>query len=125
MAVVSPSSGFAVPFWFLLFRPLKRNPSHARVHRRPGSMVMHLVDVYWIVEPPFSPPGPSVSWLDIAAFIGIGGVWLALFAWQLRRRPLLAEGDPRLVRAPLTEWRRGTDGQQRRAVRPGIFGGGA
>jgi hypothetical protein len=98
VATILAVFGFAVPFWFLLFRPLKRNPITLACIAG-WVMLMHLVDVYWIVEPPFSPPGPNISWLDIAALIGIGGVWLGVFAWQLARRPLLAQDDPRLVRA--------------------------
>ncbi len=98
VAIAVAVLGFGVPFWFLLFRPLKRNPITLACIAG-WVMLMHLVDVYWIVEPPFSPPGPSISWVDVTALLGIGGVWLALFGWQLGRRPLLAPGDPRLVRA--------------------------
>ena len=98
--------GFAVPFWSLLFRPLKRN-------RRALALVaawllgMHFVDVYWLVEPPFQPGGPRVSWLDVFAVVGIGGVWLAIFAWQLTRRPLLPRFDPRWVTVEALEAVRG------------------
>jgi len=98
VAISLAAFGFGLPFWFLLFRPLKRNPVTLACIAG-WLMLMHLVDVYWLVEPPFSPAGPSLSWLDGATLIGIGGVWLAVFAWQLGRRPLLAPGDPRLVRA--------------------------
>lgn len=98
VAVVLAVFGFGVPFWFLLFRPLKRNPITLACIAT-WVMVMHLVDVYWLVEPPFTPAGPNVNWLEVVTLIGIGGVWMATFGWQLGRRPLLAASDPRLSRA--------------------------
>jgi hypothetical protein len=98
VALVLATFGFAIPFWLLLFRPLKRNP-------RTLSMiaglivVMHVVNVFWLVQPPFSPGGPRLDWLTVAALIGVGGLWLAVFLWQLGRRPLLAPNDPRLAQA--------------------------
>jgi hypothetical protein len=35
----------------------------------------------------------------VAAPAGIGGIWLAYFAWQLKGRPLLPLGDPELAEA--------------------------
>lgn len=90
--------GFLVPFWFLLFRPLKRNPRTLRAIAA-LLIVMRLVDTYWLVKPPFEPGGPLVSWLDIAAVVGLGGVWLAVFLRQLTGRPLLVRYDPRFVPA--------------------------
>ena len=37
-----------------------------------------------------------VHWLDLAAPLAIGGLWLWMFFTQLRQRPLLAFGDPYL-----------------------------
>jgi len=34
------------------------------------------------------------QWLLIAALVGIGGLWLANFAWNLEQLPLLAIHDP-------------------------------
>jgi hypothetical protein len=33
--------------------------------------------------------------MDIVVPIGIGGIWMAAFAWALRQRPLLAVRDQR------------------------------
>jgi hypothetical protein len=32
--------------------------------------------------------------LDVIALIGFGGGWLALFTWQLSKRPLIPINDP-------------------------------
>ncbi len=88
---------FALPFALLLSRDLKRQA------RRLGAiavvvMAMRLVDMFWMVAPNFpqAQHGLSVHWLDLAAPIGIGGIWMAAFLNQLRGRPLLPLCDPRL-----------------------------
>lgn len=80
---------FALPFMLLLSRDIKEVP------RRLGTIAavifgMHLVDVFWMVMPAFYRDGPDLHWLDVIAPVGVGGVWMALFAWQLNGRSLLA-----------------------------------
>jgi hypothetical protein len=41
--------------------------------------------------------GWNPHWLDLAAPIGIGGIAIAFFIWQLNRRPVLPPNDPRLA----------------------------
>jgi hypothetical protein len=50
--------------------------------------VAHIVDVWWVITPSFYPQGIHVSWLDFAALLGIGGVWLFVFARNLLSKPL-------------------------------------
>ncbi|MFN8443027.1 MAG: hypothetical protein U0175_19785 [Caldilineaceae bacterium] len=52
-----------------------------------------LVYFYWVVTPVFH-PAFHLHWLDIVIPCAIGGLWLAAFSWQLRRRPLLPNHDP-------------------------------
>jgi hypothetical protein len=46
-------------------------------------------------------PVPSVikgmSWFDIPAIAGIGGIFVAAFVWRLKQRPLVPPNDPRLA----------------------------
>jgi hypothetical protein len=44
-------------------------------------------------------PGPVETLLYVALPVGMGGVWLAFFIRQLRRRPLLPPNDPLIDRA--------------------------
>jgi hypothetical protein len=90
---------FATPFLLLLMRKTKR---HADRLLRVCVLliVVRLLDVYWVVEPAFHDEKLSVHWLDLVAPCAIGGVWLALFAWQLNKQPLLPLNDPRLQGAP-------------------------
>ena len=86
---------FFVPFFLLLFRVMKRNRSYL-VTIAATLFVVHVVAVYWLVAPSFHPQGVEVSWLDFAAPIGGGGVWLALFGWVLGGVPLVPRNDPRM-----------------------------
>ena len=36
-------------------------------------------------------------WTDIPAIAGLGGIFIAAFAWRLRQRPLVPPNDPRLA----------------------------
>ena len=55
---------------------------------------VRLLDVFWYTVPAFHPSAFSIHWMDIAAPIGIGGLWLAFFIWQLRPVALIPLGDP-------------------------------
>jgi hypothetical protein len=62
-------------------------------------LFMRLVDLYWLVAPDFRKGHFGVSWMDFAAPLGIGGLWLAYFLTQLEKRPLMPLNDPQLVEA--------------------------
>jgi hypothetical protein len=91
-------AGFFIPFWFLLFRPLKRNP-RTLAWIAGLVVVMHVVNVYWLIAPPFEPAGPTPGVLDVVALIVMGAVWLAAFVWRIRAQPLLARSDVRMQTA--------------------------
>jgi hypothetical protein len=96
LALVLVFVGFMLPFFLLLFRPLKRR--RGRLAAIAGLVcVTQVAHVYWLVAPPFEPAGPAPSWLDPLALVGFGGLSLAVFAWQLAARPLIPAFDPRLA----------------------------
>jgi hypothetical protein len=90
---------FATPFVLLLMRGVKR---HAQRLLAVCVLLLaiRLVDIYWIVEPAFFGQKIQLHWMDFVTPVGLGGLWLTLFFWQLRSRPLLPLGDPRLAGAP-------------------------
>jgi len=84
---------FAVPFFLLLFRDVKRRgPWIAAIAF--GLLAMRLVDDFWRVIPAFEPERLAFRWTSFTAPLGIGGVWVAVFARALRRRPLVPLNDP-------------------------------
>jgi hypothetical protein len=84
---------FFAPFILLLLRAVKRN------RRRLAAVAvlilsMHAVDTYWQIAPSF--PNSSdggfqfhLSWMDISAFIGIGGIWFTYFLRILEKSSFL------------------------------------
>jgi hypothetical protein len=97
VAVIVLIFHFFVPFFLLLSRDLKRNPKLL-----PGVAVwlifMRLVDLFWYSRPEFTPRALPTIW-DLAAVLGLGGVWFFFFAGQLKQLPVLPVGDPKLAEA--------------------------
>jgi hypothetical protein len=84
---------FAFPFMLLLSASLKRN-ARKLLMLAGLILVMRIIDLFWMIAPEFSPDRFHVSWMDFVAPIGIGGIWLAIFAMQLSKRPLMPVNDP-------------------------------
>jgi hypothetical protein len=102
---------FAVPFLLLLSRDLKRTP-YRLVWVAAALLVIRYVDLFMLVSPEFDVTGANlhllagehesrifVHWLDFAAPLAVGGLWLWMFITQLMQRPLLAFADPYLREA--------------------------
>jgi hypothetical protein len=99
---------FFVPFFLLLSRDNKR--ASTRLVMIAGWIIfMRYVDIYMLVTPEFGSDGANlhmthgehashffVHWLDLAAPLAIGGLWMWMFCGQLLQRPLLAFRDPYL-----------------------------
>jgi hypothetical protein len=84
---------FAFPFLFLLSRSFKRNAGKL-VIVAVLILVMRLVDLFWTLAPSFADGQFHLNWMDLVAPIGMGGLWLATFAWALRQRALIPINDP-------------------------------
>jgi hypothetical protein len=84
---------FAFPFLFLLSRSFKRNAGKL-VIVAVLILAMRLVDLFWMIAPSFTHEYFHISWMDLVAPIGIGGLWLAFFARELSQRPLIPINDP-------------------------------
>jgi hypothetical protein len=91
---------FALPFSLLLSRDLKKNGPMLR-NIAAFVLLMRMVDIFWQVMPDFRKGDFGMSWMDIAAPLGIGGIWLAYFLTELLKRPLLPAGDEYLEGAIL------------------------
>lgn len=92
---------FALPFLLLLSRDIKRN---AAMLSKVAILLLvaRVVDTYWQAAPNFHTSlGDALrwSWMDVAAVVGLGGIWLGLFFWQLGARSLLPTRDPYFAEA--------------------------
>lgn len=86
---------FLIPFIVLLNRDLKHN------HKILGFtavlvLVMHIIELHWIVMPVFNHDGVVISWLDFATFIGLGGIFMGLFFQRLKKHNMIPVNDPHL-----------------------------
>jgi hypothetical protein len=97
VAVIVVIFHFFVPFFLLLSRDLKRD---AKVLPKIAIWLifMRLVDLFWMTRPEFTSRAVP-TWLDVVLPIAFGGLWLGLFAFNLKQMPLLPLGDPKLAEA--------------------------
>jgi hypothetical protein len=58
--------------------------------------LIRIAEITWEVMPSFHRTGVQFSWVDLAAVIGIGGIWFAVFGQILRSTQLL----PRYLQQP-------------------------
>ncbi len=92
---------FVLPFLLLLSRDLKRNAGLLGTVAG-VILVFRLMDLFWLVAPETAGghgdrgPSFSVHWLDLGAFLAVGGLWLLAFVRELKGRPLLPTGEPEI-----------------------------
>ena len=87
----------ALPLLPAVLRPALPREQAAVATRCSGSpllvLVMHLVDLVWLVVPASSDlTSPRIPWGDLppilVAMAGIGGIWIGAFLWHLQGRAL-------------------------------------
>jgi len=89
---------FGIPF-FVLFPQMAKKNKIVMTIMTIWILLMHWVDIYWIVMPTLHPHGVHFSWLDLTTLIGIGGIFLYIF-WRLfTAHPLVPVGDPDLEKS--------------------------
>ncbi len=89
---------YALPFALLLSRGRKRSAKALA----PVAVLLLLarwLDLHWLVAPSFSADAFTIHWLDLAAPLALGGLWLFLFTLGLKARPLLPANEPFLKEA--------------------------
>lgn len=90
--------GFALPFTMLLSRKVKRSLG-ILIPLAVFVFLVRYIDLFWHIMPAFYETF-HIHWLDFATPIGIGGIWVAFFISQLKRKPLVAMHDPRFQEVP-------------------------
>jgi len=95
VAVVLLAGHLLIPFFGLLSRHVKRN--------RPllafwavWLLVMHWLDLYWLVMPVLDPEGPVFSMTDLLCLVGLLALYTAGVLRTAGERSLVASRDPRV-----------------------------
>jgi hypothetical protein len=94
---------FALPFILLLFRDIKRDAKKL-IWVAVLVILMRWFDTFWLVVPNPWPGRPeahaafSFNWMYAIVPLAMAGIWLAYFAMELAKRPLLVRNDPQLPR---------------------------
>jgi hypothetical protein len=65
---------FFAPLAILLSRTAKRVPV-VLGSLAAAVLVVHVIDVYWLVAPSVRPAGLQIAWLDPLALVGLGILW--------------------------------------------------
>lgn len=90
--------GFFAPFGILFSRWVKRK-RRALMLVAFWAILVQAVNLFWFLVPTYERTGPLLTWLDIALWVGIGGIWLFAYFRSLGSRPILPLHDPRLSQA--------------------------
>lgn len=86
---------FCVPFLMLITRAAKRSGKFL-MFAALYMLVVHYVDLYWLIFPNFLPHGAHFSWVDVVTMMAIGGPFLWYFWTRYTAGPLVPVGDPKL-----------------------------
>lgn len=88
---------FGAPFFLLLSRRLKRNGT-ALALVGAWLLLMHYVDVFWIVVPALDGATP-LHWLDLPALVALLATSALFVAWLASGKAAVPRNDPRLARS--------------------------
>jgi hypothetical protein len=93
LSLVLIAGHFVLPFCLLLSQDLKKRPKLlARIAW--FIIAIRLYDLIWLVAPTFNQGGFPISLANVGVPLALGGLWLFLFAGQLRKRALVPVNDP-------------------------------
>jgi len=91
---------FLIPFVLLLGQDIKRH-AWKIAPLALWLMVMRWLDLYWLIIPNFPDTKGHFEFgsliLAVVATLGIGGLWLVVFFYNLKLRPLVVRHDPMLA----------------------------
>jgi hypothetical protein len=87
-----------IPFFALLPRTVKRERAVLGAWSV-WMLIMHWLDLYWLVMPSLSPERLPFGWIDIGCLVGLGGLYLAAVLRLAGNHSLVPLNDPRLPEA--------------------------
>jgi hypothetical protein len=88
VAIFIAAAQFIIPFIILLSIRARHNLRRLAIL---GGLLLfsNLVNTFWHVKPAFYPGQFAISWLDLVIPAAMGGLWMAVFLYNLQRRPAL------------------------------------
>jgi hypothetical protein len=92
-SLVLMAFAFAGPFLALLGRRPKRNLQYVAAVAG-WILFFRVVDMAWVILPEFHDTIAEISWVNLVAPLGIFGIWLSIWAWNMQQAPLLPMNDP-------------------------------
>ncbi|MFC1725783.1 hypothetical protein ACFL4T_09160 [candidate division KSB1 bacterium] len=84
---------FIIPFFVLITAAAKKNLK-ILAGTSIWLLVMHWIDIYWIVMPNFHEVCVRISWMDFSTMVGIGGFFVWFFWRRLLSHSLIPVNDP-------------------------------
>ncbi|MCK5086183.1 MAG: quinol:cytochrome C oxidoreductase, partial [Melioribacteraceae bacterium] len=88
---------FFIPYFGLLSQPSKMDPKRLKIMSI-WILFAHMINLFWIVLPTFSPDGLKFGWIEIGFIILAFGIVLVVFNLAARNKNLVPVGDPKLQR---------------------------
>ncbi|HUO85618.1 MAG TPA: hypothetical protein VM534_10940 [Thermoanaerobaculia bacterium] len=87
---------FFLPFTLLLMRGIKDRPRFLAMTSG-LILLMRGLDAIWLIAPAFH-DSLALLWLSPLAIVALGGLWLAVYFWQLGRNTALPAREPHVER---------------------------
>ncbi len=89
--------GFFAPFMILFSRWVKRTRRALSIVAV-WALVVQCLNYYWFLVPAYGRSGFQVTVLDVLLLVGLGGIWVAVYARALAARNVVPANDPRLLK---------------------------
>lgn len=89
---------FVLPFLVLLNRSAKYNRTVLAI-MSVIVLFVHFAELYWIIMPTFNEHAIHFSWIDITAFLGLGGIFFGMFFQKFSKHSLIPINDPKLEKS--------------------------
>ena len=87
---------FVIPFVLLLGRDRKHNKTLLK-STSILIIVLHFLEIHWIVMPVLHDVNFAFSWLDITTLVGLGGIFMGLFFSTFKKNNIVPTSHPTLA----------------------------
>jgi hypothetical protein len=84
---------FVIPFFILLQRWIKLQPKKLQ-WVGVWILLMHGVDMYWVIMPQVRPEQPALHWTNLTAWAGVGMMWIGVLLTLMYKKHMVPVKDP-------------------------------